>query len=157
MHPNEQLLERLYTCLREHDADGMAACYHPDATFDDIAFSLAGRKKIHAMWDMICRTDIRAEFKVLHADNETGVVDLVDEYHYGRTDSDPGRPVHNAIRSTFGFRDGLIFAHEDRCDALVWGRQALGPALGVLTWLVPIARTIKAKKKLKPYLAAHQA
>lgn len=35
-----------------------AACYHPDATFEDIAFPLRGKKQIHGMWHMIAETDL---------------------------------------------------------------------------------------------------
>ena len=46
MHPNAQTLQRLYTAFAQLDHATMAACYAPDATFDDEAFSLRGRDEI---------------------------------------------------------------------------------------------------------------
>lgn len=145
---NTQLIEKLYTCLDNHDHEGMAACYHSDADFKDIAFTLHGKKEIHAMWRMISETDLRATFTIIHADDEKVSVDLVDDYTF----RDTGRYVHNEIRSDFRFRDGLIIEHIDTCDALKWGLQALGPVKGVISWLVPATRQAKAKEKLEKYL-----
>jgi len=151
MHPNAALLEKLYRCLDTKDHNGMAACYHPDATFEDIAFALRGTKEIHAMWHMISETDLRATFTVRRADDQGGTADLVDTYHF----RDTGRRVHNVIQSEFRFRDGLIVEHKDSCSALKWGVQALGPVKGVLSWLVPAKRKEKAKAKLENFVERH--
>jgi ketosteroid isomerase-like protein len=151
MHSHEALLQKLYSCLKRKDHAGMAECYHPDAEFQDIAFTLKGRKSIHAMWHMISTTDLRAEFKVQHADERSGTVHLVDDYTF----KDTGRPVHNVIQSEFQFRDGLIIRHHDKCNALRWGIQALGPVKGVLSWLVPNSRRAKAKEKLDAFIRTH--
>ena len=129
----------------------MAECYHPDAQFEDIAFNLRGKKQIHAMWHMISQTDLRTSFKVLEADDQTGSVDVVDEYTFG----DTGRRVHNVIRSDVRFRDGLIIQHHDSCNALKWAAQALGPAKGVVAWLIPATRRARAKKKIDAFIASH--
>ena len=47
-------IERLYATFANLDADSMAACYAPDAVFDDEAFSLRGRTQIGGMWSMLC-------------------------------------------------------------------------------------------------------
>lgn len=151
MHPHGALIETLYTCLDRKDHRGMADCYHPDATFEDIAFSLSGRKRIQAMWHLIAETDLRATFRVLHADDATAVAELVDEYTFRAT----GRRVRNEIRSNFRFRDGHIIEHRDTCDALRWGVQALGPVKGVLSWILPFTRRAKARKTLDAFLANH--
>lgn len=151
MHPNAALLTKLYRCLDSKDHRGMAACYHPDATFQDIAFTLRGRKRIHAMWHMISETDLRATFTVTAADDQTGTADLVDDYTF----RDTGRHVRNVIRSEFRFRDGLIVEHRDACDALKWGMQALGPGKGLLSWLIPGARAAKAESKLSAFIGSH--
>jgi ketosteroid isomerase-like protein len=153
MHPHAALLEKLYGCLAAKDHDGMAACYHADATFEDIAFALRGKKQIHGMWHMISETDLRASFRVTGADAQTGTADLVDDYTF----RDTGRPVHNVIRSEFRFKDGLIVEQRDSCDALKWGLQALGPVKGVLSWLVPATRKAKAKAKLANFIERHPA
>jgi ketosteroid isomerase-like protein len=156
MHPHAQLLEKLYTSLNNHDHEGMAACYHDKATFKDIAFDLEGKKQIRAMWAMIAESpsDLRATFKVLHADDKHGLVDLVDDYFFDRRREDPhsGRPVHNVIRSEFSFEDGKIICHRDRCSALKWGLQALGPIKGFLSWIVPPKRKATAMSKLKDFV-----
>jgi hypothetical protein len=51
---HEQLLNTLFQCLNAHKSNDMADCYHEEASFEDIAFRLKGKKQIHAMWDMIC-------------------------------------------------------------------------------------------------------
>lgn len=152
MHPNASLLTKLYTSLDAGEHEAMAECYHPDATFEDIAFSLRGKKQIQAMWHMIAEgAKLRATFKVLDADDQTGSVDLIDDYTF----KDTGNPVHNVIHSDFRFRDGLIIEHRDSCSALKWGMQALGPVKGVIAWLVPSTRKNKAKSKLEAFIAAH--
>ena len=54
MHPNAQTLQRFYTAFNQLDHATMAACYAPDATFEDEAFSLKGREQIGGMWRMLC-------------------------------------------------------------------------------------------------------
>jgi hypothetical protein len=151
MHSHAALLAKLYGCLDGKDHQSMASCYHPHATFMDIAFTLHGRKRIHAMWHLIAETDLRATFRVLRADDQTGTVDLTDDYTF----RDTARHVHNVIRSEFRFRDGLIIEHRDSCDALKWGMQALGPVKGVFSWLIPAIRRSKAMTKLEKFIASH--
>jgi hypothetical protein len=107
------------------------------------------KKQIHAMWDMISKTDLRASFKIVEANDENGLVDLVDEYTFG----EDKRPVRNVIRSEFHFQDGLIIKHRDSCNALKWGIQALGPVTGIVSWLVPSKRRKKAMEKLNEFIA----
>ena len=109
MHPNATLLTRLFTALNDHDAAAMSACYCEDAQFHDIAFDLHGQQEVRAMWTMICKTDIKATFEVVEADNKSGRVKLIDDYTF----RDTGRRVHNVIDSRFTFRDGLIATHMD--------------------------------------------
>jgi hypothetical protein len=145
------LIDTLYRSLDGKDHNAMAACYHDDATFKDIAFDLKGKKRIHAMWHMIAETDLRATFSILKPDDQTVASDLTDVYTFRKT----GRRVVNQIRSTFHFRDGLIIEHIDSCDAWKWGVQALGPVKGTLTWLIPCLRRSEARKVLEEFLAAH--
>ena len=51
---SKQTIERLYAAFAKLDSETMAACYAPDAQFDDEAFSLKGRAQIGAMWTMLC-------------------------------------------------------------------------------------------------------
>jgi hypothetical protein len=151
MNNHSLLLEKFYTCLNNKDHAGMAACYHLDADFKDIAFTLHGRKQIHAMWHLISETDLRATFTIIKVDDETGIVQLVDDYTF----RDTGRAVHNEIQSDFHFQDGLIIEHRDSCDALKWGIQALGPVKGAISWLVPSTRQAKAMEKLEKFVNSH--
>ncbi len=57
MHPNAQTLQRFYTAFSQLDHATMAACYAPDPTFEDEAFSLKGREQIGGMWRMLCTAD----------------------------------------------------------------------------------------------------
>jgi hypothetical protein len=100
VHPNALLLERLFSALNHKDHAAMASCYHPNATFDDIAFARRGKQEIHDMWRMVCAGDIRATFSVVHADDGGGQVSVVDDYTF----SDTGRHVRNVIDSRFTFR-----------------------------------------------------
>jgi Ketosteroid isomerase-related protein len=146
MHPNAVLLDRLFNALNRKDHATMASCYHPDATFHDIAFDLKGRPRIHAMWQMICeRSNVTATVTVVHADDGDGRVNVVDDYTF----SDTGLPVHNIIESRFKFRDGLIAQHIDLCDPKAWATMALGDGLpGFLAGRIRLIRSIKARWKL---------
>jgi len=151
MQPNVDTLTELYASLDGKDHQRMAACYAPDAMFEDIAFHLEGRKQIHAMWHMIAETDLRASFEIIKVDEQSGTVRLIDNYTF----RDTGRKVHNVISSQLRLRDGLIIEHRDSCNALNWGIQALGPLKGVGSWLFPAFRRAKAKAKLEVFIARH--
>jgi len=148
MHPNATLLTNLFTALGRHDAAAMAACYREDASFTDIAFHLSGSPRIHAMWQMICETDIRAKFEIVDADDRAGRVKLVDDYTF----SDTMRPVHNVIDSRFVFREGRIAEHIDSCDERLWAEQALGGVKGFLAGRFRFLRAQKASEKLDAFI-----
>ncbi|MBM6583143.1 nuclear transport factor 2 family protein [Microvirga sp. BT689] len=151
MHSHALLLDKLYTSLNKKDHLAMAECYDKDAEFTDIAFNLRGENKIRAMWHMICLTDLKATFEILVVDDQTGTGDLVDEYTFG----DTGRRVHNVIRSNFRFQNGLLVQHHDKCSALKWGLQALGPVKGVTAWLIPSIRRASADRKINAFIEEH--
>ena len=127
MHPNHALLDRLFTALDRHDHAAIAACYAPDARFRDIAFDLRGREGIHDMWRMICSSDIRVTFQILHADDYEGSASLVETYTFGASEHPlrPGRRIRNEINSRLTFAGGLIASHDDDCDARVWPEFAV--------------------------------
>jgi len=150
MHPNAELLQQLYSNLDSHHPDAMADCYHPDATFHDIAFDLQGKDQIRSMWEMICSGDIRATFEIVSADAYVGVVNLVDRYTFSETQ----KPVVNPIESRFKFKDGLIIEHRDSCDAKAWATQALGPIIGFLPGRIRFLRAWKAKALLRAFIKA---
>ena len=149
MHPNATLLHRLFTALNNDDHATMAACYHPEATFHDIAFNLKRRARIHGMWHMICeRSDVKATFSIVQADDIEGRVNLVDDYTF----SDTGKPVRNVIESRFRFQDGLIVQHDDVCDPRAWATMALGEGVtGYLAGRIRLMRSLKAHSKLRKF------
>jgi hypothetical protein len=104
------------------------------------------------MWHMICdRTDIRATFDVLNADDREGRVSLVDEYTF----RDTGRKVRNVIDSRFRFEDGFIVEHRDYCDPGIWAAMALGGLKGWLAGRIRLLRSFTANKKLDAFISAH--
>jgi len=128
-------IERFYDAFARLDAETMAACYAPDASFDDEAFSLQGRPQIGAMWRMLCETTRQRGL----ADWKLQVSRVTEhgahwEAHYRFTAT--GRLVHNVIDAGFEFDgDGLILRHVDRFDFWRWSRQALGAPGLLLGWM----------------------
>lgn len=138
MNSNEETLSRFYSAFAALDADTMAACYAADATFDDPAFSLKGKRDIAGMWHMLCAATLaknrekwRLEFGDVRADQRSGHVHWEAHYRF----SVSNRPVHNIIEADFTFTpEGLIASHTDRFDFWRWSRQALGMGGWVLGW-----------------------
>jgi len=151
MHPNADLLRKLYTSLNQHRYAGMAECYHREAIFHDIAFDLQGKDQIAVMWRMICSGDLRATFEVVRADDRSGMAEVVDEYTFAET----GRRVRNPIESRFRFRDGLIIEHRDSCDARAWANAALGGFGGFLAGRLRFLRAWKANAMLRRFSIAN--
>jgi len=153
MHPNALLLQRLFSSLDQKDATAMTACYHADATFQDIAFRLRGKPEISDMWRMICTGDIHTTFEIIHADGQTGRVRVVDEYTFSET----GRRVRNVIDSRFTFRDHLVVEQRDDCDPREWAAMAMGGVKGFLAGHIAPLRRFKARRKLQTFVAQHPA
>jgi hypothetical protein len=151
MHPNSEVLTRLFTALQQHNHQSMANCYDEDATFTDIAFEINGKKRIQAMWHMICEGDIRAKFDIVEVDDRSAVVKVVDDYTFRST----GRKVHNVIESRFRFRKGSIVDQQDACDAREWAGMALGGVSGFLAGRLTFLRRAKARKTLEAFMAKH--
>ena len=100
---------------------------------------------------MIKYSDLRVSYNIEKADESNGAAVWIADYTF----KDTGRPVHNNLRSRFEFKDGLIFSQMDDCDPWTWGMQALGPAKGFLSWLVPGIRRKKAMDKLGDFIKQH--
>ena len=139
MNTNEKTLTRFYSAFAALDADTMSSCYAEDATFDDPAFSLKGRRDVGGMWHMLCdassskgREDWRLEFSDIHADDTRGRAHWEAHYRFSVTK----RVVHNIIEADFTFTpEGLIATHRDTFDFWRWSRQALGLGGIVLGWM----------------------
>lgn len=130
-HPHAALVTRLYEGLRARDADAMAACYHPDATFDDPVFRGLRGPEVGAMWRMLCRSarDLEVAYRDVEADDHEGSARWEPTYRFTKK-----RRVHNVIHSRFTFQDGLIARQVDSFDLWRWSRMALGPVGTALGW-----------------------
>jgi hypothetical protein len=157
MHQNAALLSRLFTALDQHDHTTMASCYHPDATFRDIAFDLAGQRRIHAMWHMVSESDIRVAVEHVEAGEREGYARFVDTYTFGagRGSGRPGRLVRNPIEARFWFEGEQIIRELDSCDARAWASAALGGASGFLAGRVRLLRSAVARSKLDAFIERH--
>ena len=157
-HDNARRIAALYAAFADLDAEGMAALYAPDATFEDPVFALAGREAVMAMWSMLCETvtstgrDVwRLEASAILADAREGSAHWEARYRFSAT----GRLVHNRIDANFVFRDGLVVRHVDRFDVWAWSRQALGAPGLLLGWSGFLRRKLQDQAGAR--LAAWQA
>ncbi len=163
MHPNQTTLETFYAAFARLDTDAMAACYAPDATFDDEAFSLRGRDQVMGMWRMLCDATRAKGMDVwtltwsgIEADSKTGKAHWEAHYRFSAT----GRMVHNVINGMFEFNDqGLIGRHRDSFNFWSWSRQALGTPGLLLGWTPFLRQKVRATAaaNLKKYLASRKA
>ena len=149
MHPNELTLKKFYDAFAQLDAVGMAECYADDATFDDEAFSLRGKREVCAMWAMLCeapRAKGRDVWKLqssgIAADARQGRAHWEADYRFSAT----GRMVHNIIDGRFSFNpQGLIVSHRDHFDFWAWSRQALGAPGLLLGWTPFLRAKVRAR------------
>lgn len=119
-------IERLYAGLSARDGDAMAACYTPDATFEDPAFGKLEGPEVGAMWRMLTSrgSGARVELRERAVTGSTGSANWIASYKFGPKE----RPVVNDVRSTYHFTaDGLIAEQRDSFDLARWGAQAMGP------------------------------
>lgn len=154
---HEELVERLYAAMDAGDGESMAACYTEDATFEDPAFGHLEDGRGQAMWKMLCQSS-GGNLSVVLLDREvspngTGTAHWTADYTFSET----GRAVHNDVRATFVFRDGLIAAHRDSFDLRRWAGQALGPVPALLgrTPLLSVMLHRRTAGKLDAFIAAH--
>jgi hypothetical protein len=131
----------------------MAACYAPDAVFEDPAFGELRGEEVGAMWRMLTgrAEDLSVELRSHDADDSAGSANWVATYTFGAT----GRHVVNDVRARFRFADGLISDHRDDFDFGRWARQALGP-MGIAVGLLPPLRSrvrARARGQLERYMA----
>jgi ketosteroid isomerase-like protein len=142
MHGNALLLERFYTCFGRRDAEGMVACYAPDAEFSDPVFPLLRGDEVFAMWRMLAgrAADLRIEASAIAADDTTGRAHWEAYYTFSQT----GRAVHNRIDASFTFEGGKIARHVDRFDLRAWASMALGLKGRLFGWAPPVQRAIRA-------------
>jgi len=150
-------IERFYTAFAKLDADTMQACYAPQATFDDEAFSLRGPREIGGMWHMLCdatKAKGLADWKLVFSQVTNNSAHWDANYRFSST----GRLVLNRIDASFEFdAQGLITRHTDRFDFWTWSRQALGMPGLLLGWSPFLRNKVRATAadNLKRYLESH--
>jgi len=120
----EHLIESFYQAFQKRDAEGMAACYHPQVVFRDPAFGQLQGEDAILMWKMLCESgrDLQIEYSSISAKDNTGKAKWEAHYTFAKT----GRKVHNIIDAQFEFEDGKIIKHTDYFNLHRWARQALG-------------------------------
>ena len=121
---NKDIIESFYQAFQKRDADGMAACYHPQVVFSDPAFGQLQGEDARLMWKMLCESgrDLQIEYSSISINNDTGKARWEAFYTFSKT----GRKVHNIIDAQFEFKDGKIIKHTDNFNLYRWARQALG-------------------------------
>ncbi len=147
------LIERLYTGLDSHDGEAMAACYAPQAVFEDPAFGELRDGAPADMWRMLTGNAKQLDVTVLEreADDRTGTAVWEAHYKFAQT----GRDVVNTVHSRFVFEGGLIVDQRDSFDLRAWAAQALGPA-GKLLGLTPLLGPM-IRRRTAGQLAAYRA
>ncbi|MET0542665.1 MAG: nuclear transport factor 2 family protein [Variovorax sp.] len=148
MGQNEQTIRRFYDAFAKLDADTMAACYAPDAAFDDAAFSLRGARQIGGMWKMLCSAtqakgaDVwKLTYRDVKADAGSGQAHWDAHYRFSAT----GRIVDNSIDARMTFTPaGLIATHNDNFPFWTWARQALGVPGLLLGWTPMLRNKVRA-------------
>ena len=150
---NTQLLERLYEAFDRRDGDAMAACYAPDARFNDPVFGDLSGEQAGAMWRMLTgrATDLGVELLEHRADESSGSAHWIARYTFTQT----GRAVVNDVHAEFRFGGGLITEHIDRFSFWRWSRQALGTPGVALGWTPLLRRKVGANARagLDAYMA----
>ena len=156
-HPNETLIESFYTAFDRHDGDAMAACYAPGATFSDPVFTDLEGDEPGSMWRMLTSRadDLSVELVEHEAGDDAGSAHWLADYTFTQT----GRKVHNDVRASFRFQNGLIAEHRDDFSFAGWARQALGPTGLLLGWtpIVSGATRRRARAGLDEFRAADRA
>ncbi|PTL58748.1 nuclear transport factor 2 family protein [Paraconexibacter algicola] len=135
------VIDRLYAALAAGDGEAMAACYTPDAVFEDPAFGELRDGAAQDMWRMLTAraSGVEVEVPERDADEQTGHARWIARYDF------QGRPVVNEIRARYVFRDGLIADHRDSFDLHAWAAQAMGP-LGKVLGHSPVLRLLVRRR-----------
>ena len=159
MAMSKTTIEKFYAAFERLNADAMAACYAPDATFEDEAFSLQGRERIGAMWAMLTEA-VQAKGRDVWRLEASQITERSAHWEATYRFSATGRRVHNVIDAKFEFdASGLITRHRDRFDFWRWSRQALGLPGLLLGWTPMLRAKVRAQaaKNLDRFIASRRA
>lgn len=143
MAASAEVATRFYEAFARRDATGMAACYHPDATFEDPAFGPLDREGACAMWAMLLgrAADLAVTHRVAEETGPEVTVHWEARYTFSRT----GRPVLNRITAHLTVEGGLIRSHRDQFDFWTWARQAFGFTGLLLGWAPGFQAKVRAE------------
>jgi hypothetical protein len=135
----------------------MAECYAEDAHFSDPVFTDLRGQEPGAMWRMLTgrAPDLEVRLVEHEADHERGSAHWLADYTFSAT----GRKVHNDVRATFRFENGLISEHQDSFSLYAWSRQAIGPIGLVFGWTPRLQLRLRrtARESLDEFLAKEAA
>ena len=148
---NLAVIDRLYAAMDAADGEGMAACYTPDAVFEDPAFGELRDGGAQDMWRMLTAraSGLTVEVPERDATDTSGTAHWIARYDF------QGRPVVNDIRASYVFRDGLIAEHRDVFDLHTWATQAMGP-VGKALGYTPVLQLL-VRRRTAGQLAAFRA
>ncbi len=140
-HPNVALITELYRCFQKLDGEGMAHCYHEDATFSDPVFTHLRGKEVGDMWRMMCARarEFKLDYRDVIANDSNGSARWKADYKFSGT----GRSVSNHIESEFVFKEGKIITQTDSFNFWKWSGMALGPVGYALGWTPLIQRKVQ--------------
>lgn len=142
---NREIIRSLYDALGRQDGEAMAACYAPDAMFQDPVFGRLSGEQAGDMWRMLTGRsgDLKVDLAEHDADADTGRARWIARYTFTPTK----RKVVNEGRASFRFADGKIVEHIDRFSFYRWARQALGPVGGLFGWSPPLVMGIRYRAR----------
>ncbi len=148
------VIEQFYRAFQARDADGMAACYHPQIVFNDPVFRDLRGPQASGMWAMLLARskDLKISFRDVRDDGQTGSAHWEAWYTFSQSK----RPVHNIIDARFRLQDGKIIEHTDAFDFWRWSRMALGTPGLLLGWSPVIRNKVQqtAMDGLEKYMLA---
>lgn len=150
---HQELIQQFYTSFSSGDAEGMAACYHPDIVFKDPAFGILRGQEVSAMWHMLLersKGELEITLSAVEAGAHRGSAEWVASYVFQAT----GRKVVNRVSASFEFSNGLFILHTDHFHFWRWARQALGWKGWLLGWTPWLQNKVQQQtnRVLKKYL-----
>ncbi len=140
---NQETVQKFYEAFKKADAETMASCYAPQASFSDPVFPQLTSPEVQGMWRMLCgrSSDLKIEYQLKQIDEQHFQVNWDATYTFSKT----GRKVHNRIKAQLELDQGRIVRHQDHFDFWRWSRQALGLPGLLLGWS-PIVRNAVRKE-----------
>lgn len=152
MHTSHNLILKFYDSFSKLDAETMASCYHPEATFYDPAFGKLNYEEVCMMWKMLIersKGNLSIEFSSIKVNKKNGKAQWIATYTFGQTN----RKVKNVIQSKFKFKDGLISNHKDSFNFWLWSGRALGWKGYLFGWTPFLKKKVRqqAKTSLKKF------